>query len=197
MLSTTVHSVNSDKSSDHPGSSGFDMARLEKSRLEYFNTLLDSCKNAGFIVVGITVIIFYLFPGLSVAFREVLGQSRWYFVGTFYRNASPNAGQLAPGRYRFTDLDKGHYRNFYLGNAYDKETGEIVRGTVLMVESDVAVGRIDNGKSANPMQWPIRYVSRKYDCIHVLQWKSYDKVPEHNASLEHQSWVRAVPKTCE
>ena len=48
----------------------------EKSSLDYLNTLLDSCKNAGIVIVGSAAILFYLFPAVHISFRDMMGEAR-------------------------------------------------------------------------------------------------------------------------
>lgn len=171
--------------------------KIEKPTLDYFNTLLDSCKNAGIVIVGSVAVLFYLFPSAHIFFRDKMGEARWYFVGTFYKNKDLENGLSPKGKFRWTDLELGHYHNFYLGNSYNRHTGEIASGTVLMVEGEVAVGRVKTQKSDDPLQWQIKQISKKHDCIYVLDWKPIDvTLPKHGAIMERLVWVRALPQAC-
>jgi hypothetical protein len=170
---------------------------FEKSSLDYLNTLLDSCKNAGIIIFGLAAVLFYLFPAVHISFRDRMGEARWYFVGTFYRNKDSKGDFLEKGRFRRTDLNLDHYHNFYLGNGYNRATGEIATGSVLMVEAEVAAGRVETKKSEDPLQWQIKQISKKNECIYVLDWRPIDvALPKHGAAMERLVWVRALPQPC-
>jgi hypothetical protein len=170
---------------------------LEKSSLDYLNTLLDSCKNAGIVILGSAAVLFYLFPAVHISFRDMMGEARWYFVGTFYKNKDPKSGLPQKGRFRWTDLNLGHYHNFYLGNSYNRDTGEIAPGTVLMVEADVAAGRVETKKIEDPLHWQIKQISKKNECIYVLNCRPIAVAqPKHGAAMERLIWVRALPQPC-
>ncbi len=170
---------------------------FEKSSLDYLNTLLVSCKNAGIVIVGSAAVLFYLFPAVHISFRDMMGEARWYFVGTFYKNKDAKSGLPPKGRFRWTDLNLGHYHSFYLGNNYNGDTGEIAPGTVLRVEAEVAAGRVETKKSEDPLQWQIKQISKKNECIYVLNWRPFAVAqPKHGAAMERLVWVRALPQPC-
>jgi hypothetical protein len=182
--------MSSDKATQSP--------RIDKPTLDYFNTLLDSFKNAGIVLVGSVAVLFFLFPSAQIFLRDKMGDSRWYFVGTFFKDKDPQSGKAQKGRFRKADPNADHYHNFYLWNSYNPETGEIPEGTVLMVEAEAAVDRVKSPTMDDPSQWPIRQVSRKYECVYVLEWKKNQvNPPKHGAMQESQVWVRALPKACQ
>lgn len=166
---------------------------LSKQSLDYISTLLDASKNGGFVVVGIAAVIFYLFPSVHIFFRDkIMGESLWYFVGTFYIEKNPKNNTMQEGNFRPHNENIGHYHNFYLPKAaFNPKTGLIQRDTVLMVETAAAVGRAEPSLRSQTKQ-----VSGMYDCIFVLEAKEIQKKPAHGALLEKYIWVRALPNAC-